>query len=187
MCSSLAKSWTRLVACCLGHPDRARARAASALDQARKVGDVDWVIDHITKRGEFLSFLSEPSEFAKLIEEVMNLASTNNSGIFTPRATILKGYVQACHGDRAGGRALIRQGLAKRADSGNRSRTSHHLALLAATHVMDGEMDQALRILNDAVALTEETGERWYAAELHRQIGDDAAPARRERGGATLL
>ncbi len=69
--------------------------------------------------------------------------------------------------------------MARYGATGRRSWSSRHHALLAETHQMVGDADTALRILTDALDLTERTGEKWYAAEIHRRMGD----AHRQRGG----
>jgi predicted ATPase len=45
-------------------------------------------------------------------------------------------------------------------------------ALLAETHQMLDETDEALRILKGSLRDTKQTGAKWYDAELHRRIGE---------------
>jgi len=47
----------------------------------------------------------------------------------------------------------------------------HYLALLASTHEIAGQIDEALTLLESALQVVERTGERWFAAELSRHRG----------------
>jgi predicted ATPase len=47
----------------------------------------------------------------------------------------------------------------------------HHLALLAGAYEIGGQIEEALTLLDEAWEIVERTGERWLAAELHRQKG----------------
>ena len=47
-----------------------------------------------------------------------------------------------------------------------------YLALLAETCARAGHVDEAFELLGAALAAVEETGEQWFAAELHRMRGE---------------
>jgi predicted ATPase len=47
----------------------------------------------------------------------------------------------------------------------------HYIALLAGACEIAGQIKEAVTQLNDALQITERTGERWLAAELHRHKG----------------
>ena len=47
----------------------------------------------------------------------------------------------------------------------------YHVALLADVESRAGRYDQALAHVGEALRQVEETGERWYEAELHRRRG----------------
>ena len=46
------------------------------------------------------------------------------------------------------------------------------LGLIAEAYGADGHIDQAQRVLTDALTLVDRTDERWYEAELHRIAGE---------------
>src|SRR5262249_39730541 len=50
--------------------------------------------------------------------------------------------------------------------------TCFYRAVLAETHQMLGETDEALRLLSGELARVSRAGELWYVAELHRRIGE---------------
>jgi predicted ATPase len=70
------------------------------------------------------------------------------------------------------GKSVIEQGLAAYKASGTVSSLCCYRALLAETHQMLDETDEALRILKGSLRETKRTGEAWYDAELHRRIGE---------------
>jgi len=47
----------------------------------------------------------------------------------------------------------------------------HNIALLAAACDTAGQIEEGLTLLDDALEMSERTGERWFAAELHRHKG----------------
>jgi len=49
---------------------------------------------------------------------------------------------------------------------------SYHLALLAGGYARAERPDEGLAVLRDAFAYIENTGERYYEAEIHRLQGE---------------
>jgi predicted ATPase len=47
----------------------------------------------------------------------------------------------------------------------------HHIALLARSCAIAGQIEEAVILLDDALQIVERTGERWLAAELNRHKG----------------
>jgi predicted ATPase len=48
---------------------------------------------------------------------------------------------------------------------------AHFLALLAEACEIAGEIEEGLTLLDDGLGIAEQTGARWFAAELNRQKG----------------
>ena len=89
----------------------------------------------------------------------------------TATARIHEGYVIANRDDPRAGGAAIREGLADLAATETVSNFGYNRALLAETYQMQGNSDEALGILTEALSHTEQTGERWCEAELIRRVG----------------
>ncbi len=85
--------------------------------------------------------------------------------------TILWGWVKVINGDVAEGRSLLRSGSAAYRATGAEMFMPHYTALLAAAYEIAGQVDEAVTLLDDALHIVERTGERWFAAELHRHKG----------------
>ena len=76
------------------------------------------------------------------------------------------------------GIAQIRQGLTAYRATGAEMAVPYFLALLAEAYGKVGEAEQGLAALVEALAQVEQTGERWYEAELYRLKGKLALQSR---------
>ena len=66
----------------------------------------------------------------------------------------------------------MRQGLADLRATGGEIRLPYYLALLAETYGKTGQLEHGLTLLTEALAQAHNTGENWWAAELHRLQGE---------------
>ena len=81
---------------------------------------------------------------------------------------MLHGWALARQGQTKEGIEKINQGLiALRGTGGELSRPCY-LALLAEVHGIQGEPEEGLTVLTEALTLVDKTGERWYDPELYR-------------------
>jgi predicted ATPase len=85
--------------------------------------------------------------------------------------TIYGGWVKAKNGDVVEGISLLRSGLATYRANGSELLMPHHTALLARAYDIAGQVEEALTALDEALQITDMTGERWVAAELNRHKG----------------
>ena len=65
----------------------------------------------------------------------------------------------------------MRQGLAGYQATGAGIMRPYYLALMAQALATTGELEEALRLLDEAEAAVLNSGERWYEAELYRHKG----------------
>jgi tetratricopeptide (TPR) repeat protein len=99
------------------------------------------------------------------------------------------GWVQAIQGDPAGGAARLREALASWEAVGLRASQPMLLGLLAEAEQLAGRPEEALRLLDDALALVDRSGERYCEAELHRLKGESLlalSPPRAAEGEAAF-
>jgi predicted ATPase len=83
-----------------------------------------------------------------------------------------QGWVLAAQGRYEKGIAQMRQGLATLSTLGEAVGRPRLLALLAATYGKSAQAEEGLRLLAEALALMDNTGERQDAAEVHRLKGE---------------
>jgi len=75
------------------------------------------------------------------------------------------------NGDVPEGISLLRSGSKAYSATGSLSWMSHYSALLARACAIAGQIEEGLKLLNDAFQIAEMTGERLLAGELHRHKG----------------
>src|SRR5262249_19875725 len=85
---------------------------------------------------------------------------------------IMRGWALAMQGQGAEGLTQLRQGLDAYRATGTEFERPHFLSMLAEVHSIMGQPEAGLTALSEALALVEETGERYYEAELHRLKGE---------------
>ena len=71
----------------------------------------------------------------------------------------------------AEGISLLRSGLEAYRATGAAVRVPYYTALLARASEIAGQFEEAETLLDEALRITERTGERWFAAELNRHKG----------------
>jgi predicted ATPase len=96
-------------------------------------------------------------------------------------ALILRGWASAQQGEFEKGIAEIQEGLEKERTTGGLLFESYALGLLADACIANERYGQALDFLGQAQSrLNEENSERFYAAEIHRLLGDTYLRSRRD-------
>ena len=83
-----------------------------------------------------------------------------------------RGWVLAMQGQGEEGMAQMRQALAAWRAMGAGAVVSHFLALLAEACGQAGQAEEGLRLLAEALAHVDTTGERYCAAEVYRLKGE---------------
>jgi len=99
---------------------------------------------------------------------VMSLCSEHGFPFWAAGGQILDGWAATCQGDMDAGMAEIRGGLAAWRETGARLWLPIFLALEAEVHAKAGRKDAALQAIDQALATSDETGERWAVAEVLR-------------------
>ena len=84
----------------------------------------------------------------------------------------MRGWALAMQGQGEGGIAQIHQGLSAYRATGAEVGRPWYLTLLSEAYGRVGEISQGLDVLAEALALMDETGERWCEAELYRVQGE---------------
>jgi predicted ATPase len=85
---------------------------------------------------------------------------------------IRQGWLHAERGELQEGIRTIRNGIAGLLAAGCKYHDSFHRALLALACLRANQVDNAFASLDDALRFVEQSGERYYEAELHRLRGE---------------
>lgn len=75
-------------------------------------------------------------------------------------------------GETGEGLSMIREGVDNARATGSEMYQSHLLGLLATGQLRNGSIDEGLHSVEEALAVGARTGERFYAADLHRIRGE---------------
>jgi predicted ATPase len=86
--------------------------------------------------------------------------------------TILQGWALAAQGQEEAGIAQMHQGLAAWQGAGLRLGRPCWLYLLAEAYGKAGQVEAGLRVLDEALAAVDKSGERRWEAELYRLKGE---------------
>ncbi|MCU0502629.1 MAG: AAA family ATPase [Anaerolineae bacterium] len=92
--------------------------------------------------------------------------------------TCLVGWAEGVQGQEADGIEQIQRGLVESRNRRSRLLHAYFMTLLAEVYGRSGQLDWGLQTLDAALTEAEQTGERWWLAEMHRLAGD----LRREQG-----
>lgn len=156
----------------LGYPDQAQARAREALAEAEKLASFGTLAMAQTFDC-LLSHLRRDRQSARQrSESVIALTAESGAQLFLAFATYFRGWARVEEGELEPGIADLRNGLAAWRATGAGLHVPYLLALLGEALGKTGEGTQGADLVGEGLALVEQTGERWFEAELHRLRGE---------------
>ena len=156
----------------LGWPDQAMAMAHDAVRLATELAQPYSLAIALC----YVSFLHQFRGEARLAQEhaEATIARSVEQAYLQYRATgvLIRGWAVAAQGDVEAGAAAVREGLAALSAAGADVRRSYFLALLGDIHGRGGRLEAAHSAIAEALTFAEESGERWWEADLHRLRGE---------------
>src|SRR5262249_60341780 len=99
---------------------------------------------------------------------VVSLSTENGFSHWLNCGRIFEGWAEICRGEVDGGIELLRAGIAAWHKRGARLWLPIFLTLEAEAYAKAGRGDAALGIIEEALAMAKDTGERWAMAEGRR-------------------
>ena len=156
-----------------GLPDRASRTIGQALQALEE-------LNHVNSRGYVLvwgaatlaQLRHDVMAVVRYADEVISLGEEHGLSMWLAYARVFQGWALAERGQPAEGLAKLAKALTDCRATRTRMHRPFHLALLAEALHRSGEAEEGLRVLDEALALVEETDERWWEADLHRLKGD---------------
>src|SRR5215468_3582214 len=146
----------------LGSPDQARARNDEALIWAQQVAhpfSLDFALSCAAISHQLRREARWTQEHA---EAAMRLAKEQGFPYWMAIGSIIRGWALAHQGQAQEGIEQMHQGLRAYRATGAEITRPYYLMLLAEAHGIQGESYLGLKVLKEALTLTETTGERWY-------------------------
>jgi DNA-binding winged helix-turn-helix (wHTH) protein/predicted ATPase len=156
----------------LGTPDQALQRTQESLTLAREISE-----PHTLCRAflfaSMLHHLRRDSRSAQqCAETAIAVSGEHNLAMYHGYATITRAWAMIDQGFEETSIENMREGLAARQATGTELMRPHLLAQIAEALGKTHQSQEGLRVLEDALAITHRTGERYYEAELYRLKGE---------------
>jgi predicted ATPase len=156
----------------LGYPDQALEQTHKALSLAQELSQ-PWTL--AVARG-YAAVVHALRGDRQAVHEragaTIHLATEQGFPSWVARGTMLRGWALAEQGQAVDGLAQMRQGLAIWQATGQKLGESLWLALLAEQYGKAAQVEEGLRLLSEALAVTYTRGVRLWEAELHRLRGE---------------
>ena len=95
-----------------------------------------------------------------------------HAAVAVANATMLRGWARTASGQVREGIVDVRDGLSTWRATGSRLQVPYRLARAADAYRAAGEAQEGLRLIEEAVAVVDDSGDRWFQPELHRLRGE---------------
>jgi predicted ATPase len=155
----------------LGYPDQALQRSRAALTLAQELLHPFSLAYALSQAIVVHQLRREGRAAQEQVEEVIAFCAEQGFPQLVAMGTILRGWGLAAQGREEEGIAQMRQGLATTPRGTGLGRPPV-LAQLAEAYWQTGQTEEGLLLLAEALTVLDETGERWWEAEVHRLKGE---------------
>jgi class 3 adenylate cyclase/predicted ATPase len=155
-----------------GHLDRALREAEQALREARELGQRHGLAFGLHVNCLFHQVRGNRALVEERSSALVALAAERGYPHVHATGTFFHGWARAAGGAVDEGLEEMRRGLAAKQAGGAEIKVPYYLGVLGAAYARARRPEEALPLLTDAFDRVEETGERWFEAELHRRKGE---------------
>jgi predicted ATPase len=155
-----------------GYPDQAARTADRALLQAREFGHAFTMAYTLTCAALSALLSRDVRRVERLANENATISGERGFPVWSAWSEVLLGWAAAHRGKGADEIDQMRRGIATYANTGSRLWEPCFLCLVAEALALEGKVEEGLAELDHALARSNESGEKWMDAELHRLRGD---------------
>jgi class 3 adenylate cyclase/predicted ATPase len=156
---------------CLGYPHQALVQSRAAIATARGLAHPPSLAASLALGTLLLLLNGDNAALDERAGQLVAVATEQGFARWHAQGTICRGWVKVKNGDVVEGISLLRSGSKAYRATGSLSWMPQYFALLARACEIAGEIEEGLKLLNDALELVERTGERLLEAELNRHKG----------------
>ncbi len=158
----------------LGNPDAGLGDASDAVSDARALGHAASLTYALLFTWFTQIFCGNYSTAAAQADEIVTIADEKGSVLWNACGVVVQGCGAALTGRASDAVEIIMRGIGALRSTGLSLWSPVWLSFLAKAHSELGQIGDAQRYLEEALAMTETTGETWYEAELYRMAGEVA-------------
>jgi len=155
----------------LGYPDQALQSIQEALTSAQELTHPFSMALALDVASVVHQFRRETQAAREHAEALMTLSTERGFAFWLAHGRILRGWAVTVQGEGAEGIAQMRQGLVAYRATGAEIDRLYFLSLLAEAYEKVGQPEEGLTVLAEALTTVDNTGERYWEAELHRLKG----------------
>jgi class 3 adenylate cyclase/predicted ATPase len=170
-CQVVSEAFLGIALFCLGFPDQALARSGRAIAEARRLAHPPSLAVYLSVSTRLLLLVGDRAAVNGRADQLASLATEQAFPHWRAEGMIFRGWVKVETRDVVEGISLLRSGCAAYRATGAQVWMPHYTALLAGACEAAGQIEEAVILLDEALAIGDRTGERWLEAELHRHKG----------------
>ena len=166
------RAWQAHAVWLLGYPDRALSRGREALQLASDLAQPFNQALAATYFAMLQQFCAEPAVAKAQAEAALALTIEYKAPYYRLWSELLVSFAVARESPTSAHISQLRASISGFQASGARLRLPYYLWLLAQVYAQAGLPDDALAAIDEALAESRATNERWWDAELHRLRGE---------------
>jgi len=166
----ICKAYGALALCLLGFPEAGQRQSEQAIEMSRALSpNSQSVALHFAAM--VLQLCRDERRSREYTEACATIASEHGFPFWLAGSSAIGGWALAAGGDAQAGIDRLKQGIADWRATGSVTYLTYYYGLLADSLLAKGDANEALRAVEEALALVEITDERMVEAELHRLRG----------------
>jgi predicted ATPase len=159
----------------LGYPAAARTDADQALKEAREIQHATTLLHALWRAGYHHILCGDYAAANAPVDELIGLADERGAPYWKALGTAERGWLFALTGKASDAVRAITLGITSlRSMERATLYEPNHLQYLAMAYAELGQLDDALRCIDDAIDKLERSKEKWCEAEVHRIAGEIA-------------
>ena len=157
---------------CLGRSDEAVVQIDQALSRSRELAEPQGLAHALFFAAGLYHLLRDHLMAQQYAEAAIEISAQHGLVMYQAMAGAMHGWTLLEQGAEHEAIVQIRYAIASIDATGTALVRPHFLGLLALALSKAGQTDEALRVLNEALATVRNKGERYYEAELYRLKGE---------------
>ncbi len=171
-CEVFGTTWLAWTLWMLGYPDRALAKSHEALHLAQELSHTYSLALALFFAAVLHMCCRDAQHAEERLDTAMALSKEQGFVRWVAGGMVVRGWALAEQGALAEGIEQLKQGLAAWRAMGGELALPHFLSTLAEAYGKGGRVDEGLRVLEEAQAISHKNAERRFEAELLRIRGE---------------